>query len=571
MTEHFAEMWKEKKYRIIIPAIHFLLSFIYERALFIFELDRNVVTAMPLNYVISDKAERIFGYVTSKVFALLFIFAVWQIVWFVVDNRKRLFVWILVVAGLVVTGISLAVYPFISDCTWDSLVAYSYAIRFWPGYWHNAYTSLIFAGAMMVCPSPVAIVILQPVFSFAAIGYLYKRMEKSPVLNGRGKNLSWLLVLIPGFYSVCTAPDRIGFYAIFSMFFFSVIVMDALERRTGTTIDTVLVILMAAFFSVWRSEGIIFGIMAVFLVVVLCCKGTKVRKTGLVACYMLFVVLLMIPQKLGNEKYYGKDYQIYNSFASLSNILNSTEHNLSYEGAEDDLEAIEKIIPLGLVASEGLEGYRKFNYANGRADINQSMATKEDAGKYLKAYYRILLHNPKIYLKTQFNCMAATMGFVKEEYVIPYNGENPVIYPNWNYVGFDNGRADWYGRKLTNYWMYNIYRQNMLVKYMKVKEDVSGCFESIFYTPVFCGLFLLVMIFVTVRGIIRLFKKRFDGFEQTIYAVFILGEIAAIMLVMPWKHLGYIQPAMFLGMIMVIVYGSKNRGKRKKEKLTAEI
>lgn len=554
MTECLTKTWKERKYRVILPLIHFLFSFVYERTIFIFEPDKDVVLAEAMNYVVSDRAERIFGYIAEKFFAFLFIAALWSIVWAFIDNFKKAYVKVLFFIWFTLVVVIMATYPYILDSVWDAYETYSYGIRFWPEYWHSAYSSLIYGGFLMVFPSPAAIQILQPLYAVGAIGYLYKRMLDSPVLKGRGRNFVWLFFLIPGEFRLYTSPYRTDQYAIFSAFLFAVLVMDIIDKNERPLWEKCVILFLTGFFSVWRTEGIIIGLCTVAVIIIFAYGKTKIEKAGLFLAYILFTFLLMIPQKLGDAKYYGKDYQFINSFASLYNILNDTAHNLDYEGVQDDLDAISAVVPLDLLTYRGIDGYRRYNYAQGRADINQSMVDKETASKYVKAYYNIVLHNIKLYAKTQLTAMGASMGFVDDIYKAPYIGGEVIDYPEWDFAGWSNGRADVLEREHTINWMINIHRQNMLVTFLNVREDVVSFFETIFYKPIACSLFVLVSLYVAIKEIVNSVRKRTERLPAGVISAAVLMELCAIMLVMPEDNIGYIQPTICAGMIVLIAY-----------------
>lgn len=570
MTEYLSKTWKSQKYRVIIPVIHFLLSFIYERTLFIFKLDKNVVTAISMNFVISDKAERIFGYICTKAFALILIFAFWKVIFGVWDNRKKLYVWALIAVFLGLLAVILATYPFFPDYSVDSYVAYSYGIRFWPEYWHSAYTSLVFGGLLMIFPSPLTICIMMPFFGMAGIGYLCERIGDSPVIKGKGKGFAWLLILIPNLFYVYACPSRINFYSIFTVFCFSLIVMDIVDKKSRPVADRVMILLMMAFFSVWRTEGIIIGLLSVTVLVIFNYGKKKAEIVRLMALYLAFVVVITVPQKLGDIKYYGRDYEIYNSFGVLKNIINDPKHDLSYVEAEDDLDAVAAVIPIDMLATQKEEGYRRYNYANGRPDINQSMAGKEKTNAYLSAYRRLVMHNPGIYFKTQFITMARTMGFKKAEYDMPYTGEIVSDYSAWDFVGFENGREDILTRKLTYWWTINIHRQNMLLKFVENFYAFRDFKVSISLTPIVCISICAAMLLLGVIGVIKLIKKKFEGIEFSLLGIFVLGQMVAIMLVMPLACIDYIQPTLFCGMIVIVVRLASLVALRKEKKPSEE-
>ena len=86
--------------------------------------------------------------------------------------------------------------------------------------------------------------------------------------------------------------------------------------------------------------------------------------------------MVSLPQRIGDAKYYGKDYSIINSFEVLKYIFNSDNPVLDYDGAEDDMDAIGKFASIDSIKELGTDGYRRTNYGvKGNYDINQSGAT----------------------------------------------------------------------------------------------------------------------------------------------------------------------------------------------------
>lgn len=83
MREFF---YSRKKYAL--PAIHFLLSFLYERCIFLFREEENIILSIPRNQIISGTGERILGYVISKLLAAVMIFFLWHLLFWIAGNWK---------------------------------------------------------------------------------------------------------------------------------------------------------------------------------------------------------------------------------------------------------------------------------------------------------------------------------------------------------------------------------------------------------------------------------------------------------------------------------------------------
>lgn len=557
MGEGLVKQWNRSRVRIIIPLIHFLLSFVYERSILIFSLDKNVVTAIPMNNIISARMERMFGYACAKMFALILIYAFWYIIFSVYDYRHQASTWVFVSLALLISISTILVYPFLMDSTWDFFVTYSYAIRFWPEYWHSAYSSLIYAGMLMVFPTPVMMPPLQTVLTMGAIGYLYKRIKDSKVLKGHGKWLVCLFFIIPLSYNLFTNQYRTNQYAVLCLFFYGVVLMDVIDKRYRNWFDRLVIILMAAFVSVWRTEGIIAGALTILIAICFVYGEDLVNKLVLFVSFLVLTLIIMVPQKLGDAKYYGKDYQFINSFPALYNILNDTSHNLEYDGVQEDLAAINAVVPVDLVTLRGMDGYRRYNYYFGSQDINQSMADRKQQKAYLKAYYSLIRHNIPIFAKTQISAMAASMGLMDTTYKAPFIGIDVIDYPEWHFVGWDNGREDVFTRPATAYWSKNIIRQYCLLGYMNLTNWVGGITKAIYYRGIYNVTVLMFLTYIAIQGVISLFTRNKDKIFFGLISIVILGQMAAIMLVMPENNIAYIHPSLCLANVLFTAYISR--------------
>ena len=553
----------KKKY--ILPLVHFLLSFIYERRIFIFELDQDVVYSIPRNYVISDFGERIMGYFISKMFALIMIFFLWYLFFWIIENwRFRKNIHFFSFFSLVVCSVLLLSWPRSFASAIDNFITYSYAIRFWPEYWHSAYTSCIYAGMLMVVPSPVFMTVFQGIFAVFVLGYLYNRILDSPVLKGKGKFGVFLIFLMPGVFTLFSNPYRTELYALLCIFLISMTVMDIVDRKKRSVHGMAFHLLLCAFVGVWRTEGIVLGVL-LFILQIIFIYQYSLKKGGVcILCMLLALGAFSLPQKLGDKKYYGKDYSFINSLPTLKNILSSSDANLSYPGAENDLEAIGAVTPVDILRFYGMEGYRRYNYANGRGDINQSLADDETGKAYMKAYYRMVIHNLPIYAKTQLSMMMIALMLSSSEYVV-YDGSYPEndLGP-WQLQSWETGKDDLYGTVeaiawentklcvIANQWIYS------------VGNVISGTLRNIHFYSLLMICIPLYEIFIFIAEGFRFLKKKGNYIGLAGIALILLGQAAAIWLVMPAGALVYLHPYYYCSFVLCLVYTSCRSGKKER-------
>lgn len=524
----------KRQYRVMLPLFHFLLSFLYERTFLLFHLDQDIVPSLPRVTWISTGLERAVAYILSKAIALLLIWCLWKVLFFVIDHfRESKYVkcWVVFFGVGLILGICIFPTSFVRSP--DNYITYSYAIRLLPEYWHNAYSGYVYCAMMMVFPHPIAISLLQWTLFAIAIGYMVYRMNQSPVIQGKGKWFLFLITLIPGMYILLTDAYRTEQYAIAGILFTELVIMDIVDCKKRSTKELFGILVYAAFLSTWRTEGILFASIA-FLALVVWVYRFPWKKTALwLAGFVVAFCIVNFPQKMGDIKYYDKDYSIVNSFCVLQNILNAPNANLSYEGVEEDFAAIEAITPIDAIQLWGLEGYRRVNVMQGRADINQSLAEPEVADSFMKAYYRMLLHNPKILIKTKLSYLTTIFKITEGPYDLPAPFEDEGKYPKWTYSAWEIGKEDFFAVKGIEDWAYNYPRQLVL----KTTFQIRDAFESI-RTYLWLDMILyfgipLVEVWMVIREFLLWIRKK-EGYPGLgVLAFGFLALFGGIVLAMP--------------------------------------
>ncbi len=564
------KQYLRKHYKLLFPIIHFLLSFLYERRVFIFDLDKDLIQTLPLNQIISDNAERIMGYVISKVMAGAMIFLLWHIIFYVIEHwkdKKNLRVFTVLFALGAATIIISWPEPFCGNSI-DNKITYSYALRFWPEYWHNVYTSGYFGGAMMVVPSAVAITIYQWFGFVSVIGYVYNRMLESKVLKGKGSRLLLGILIMPGIYTLCVDSYRTEVYAILCMYIVGKTVLDVIDKRSRSGLELVVDIVLCGFIAVWRTEGIILGSLLFVLQLIYLYSYRFWKNVMWMLCLVFVFALFSLPQKLGDMKYYGKDYSFINSLTVVQHLLSREDSNLSYQGIEEDLQAFEAVAPVELLRFYGLEGYRRYNYAQGRGDINQSAVDAEVASRYVSAYYRMVLHNIPNYLRTQINMLKSVLFY--QPFGCPdslkYVVENDL--PEWHLEAWDLGQQDVEQAKFLLPRIKEGIRSRLTSGISSVWGVYTNCLKAGFVYSTLLVLIPVFNVFLFFNEVIRSRKKRENVLGLAGISFILLGQAAAIFLVMPAGALAYFHAFYYCSFLLDIIYMGylfRRRAERRKE------
>lgn len=562
---------KKKSVWWIFPLIHLVLSFFYERMLFAFSDNFRINRLTPINLRFSDSFEIIMAYSISKMIGAVLIFCIWKLI-FSLKKYFSLCEGILFVTFFILGAIILLFYfpdSFITSN--DNFITYADAVNFVPGYWHSLYTSCFYAGCMMVFPHAYAVVFFHWLGLIYTIGYMYVRVKRSTSIPKYFRFLSFFILMFPIVHTIMMDVYRTELYCILFILYFEIIMLDILEKRKRSIKESLIIIFLASVLSVWRNEGIIFATISYCTLLIFVYRDTVKRNVYRFLLFLGAVVVLMMPQKIGDIKYYGNDYSITNLSNPLGAIFNDPNADLSYENADKDVEAIETFIPVVYLQEFYLDGLRRRNYAIGSRDINQSMSALNYSNEFVKAAYRIILHNPKTYLKKQWNYLNYAFGTSFFCQLDEYAGEFvPAI--EWEYDLWDVGEEIFYESEFTKAWSENEFRLSV-----KRRLDIfrNGYFNLVYpinaYINIACVVFLAI---ITICEIVVFCRKKrsYDGVLGIVIALIL--QYTGIFLVMPGGVPAYFRSVFMATYVLAatipIVWVVRRQEKERKAKVSMD-
>ena len=525
------ELLRKNKVRYGIMTFHILLTFLWTDSV-LKNVGEIAIGTKVINDTISRRFENIMAYVFSELFAILFIYLFWRLFFYVIHHFRKsyLLFLILFIAGSVLLLLS---WPAVFALDYDNPITYSSAVRLTPDYWHSAYSSFIYAGCLLFFPGNFIITIVQWAFFVFMLAYFYYRIENiAPKL----KYLTFVIFLLPDTLLVIMNGYRIYQYTIVILIYTTLTMLDVVEKKNRSFGEYVAIAAFGAFLAIWRSEGIIFS-TAFFLIHVICTGSSSLKNK--LQRLLLFAVLfgiILIPQKIGEAKYYGKDYQIVNSLYPLNAFLNDSETSLDYDTADEDLSAIDAVLPISIIKEYGLEGYRRYNYnVKGNTDFNQSLSSKDESAAYMSAYISILLHNPKNVVKLVWDNILYAFSR-KHVYFeqLPVLEDEHIPLAVWGTEIWDCSKVDFYSNSHTVFMnafteklgignkLYSVYSRYSSLFFRK-----NGYLISFF---VFC----VFHFWMFTSGLIRLIRKKdLTAFCLGMANLAMLCEYLALLLVIP--------------------------------------
>lgn len=550
--------------KMVIMA-HFLLTFFLERTCFVFKDNFSFVNEIARNNYVSDKFEMFLVYLLSKLCAAIFIAFFWRIVFGIIKKRipgktALLFGFVFLIG----VAIGWCQYPNMFSLAIDNYTTYAQAIRFVPTYWQSVYTGVVYAGSMMVVPHPFAIYLFQWLLFVGVVGYIYNGVEKT--FNSKNlKYLTLLLFFLPESYYLVFDAYRNNYFAMLCLFYFAYIFFAL--RKPDVTVDTkelVGISLLSAFIAVWRSEGFLVGAGGIVMLCFLYHKNWK-KLISIVVIFLGAVLLLNSVQGIGAKKYYGKDYSIVNTTDVLRNILNDPNTNLLYPGAEEDLMALEEIIPIQVLKEAGMTGFRNYNWTSGRENFNQTLASDEAAAAYMSAYYRIIWNNMSGYLNVQTNAFFEALGLQVRHTVYGYTGTNYTNLESFQYHQWLIGYEELQDTPFTTKWVESpkrIWLYNVTTWALTVWRELWTGFgiDTLLHIVI-----LLADFFLLIWGFIQvLLEKQKRFWEYIIYFLIILGEFAALFLFMPVGRTEYLYPMLYSSYLILFFFLAENKFEIKK-------
>ena len=220
-----------KYYRILVPLIFFLITFLWESKVFVYSYNFDFMLSIARNECISDAFELAVTYLLSKVFCLVIIFLLWKAILYIFGkNIETSDVIILGIIYGVVLFTGIVLFPETIGIEIDNYANYSMAIRFLPTYWQGIYTGILYAGCLMIIPHPISLFVIQWTLFFLTVSFIYINVKRIyPV--GCLKYVPLLVFLLPESYYLAFNPYRNNYYTILVLFYFSSLYFKIREKK----------------------------------------------------------------------------------------------------------------------------------------------------------------------------------------------------------------------------------------------------------------------------------------------------------------------------------------------------
>lgn len=529
----------------IIPAlIVWALSFWTDTK--IFSSDGLNMNCLPV-----DTSMIPFMHISAKICVLIFWLFMFKFLGYCLRNKRILcvFAFFMLVygAGLVIT------YP--GYYMNDDPIIFAYATRFLPVYWHNYLTSLFYITGMSVFPASCGPVLLSDVCYALVYTYLFNRGMKGAV--GKRGAVSAAILIICGILPftllgalMCFRP---AVYSPFFLLYFLILFFDkkdgkpvSLGRLTGLAF-------LCGLLSLWRSESIVLLPLSCILIPLVYANAEKQnnaisgnfdknagesRKSfgalRLAGAFLLlstvFYMLLSIPQKMGENKYYGSDYLIISTTRPLSVIV---WRDQTYEGADEDIDNISAVTEFGYLHNDSLScsAYTRYNSDHNEGRYTQTGADEETQKKYIKSAFRLILHNLDLYFGERIQLFCVTNGFFGYDRSMVLNLK-PIVSTEFHLYDHDKD-----------------YGVEMLNAFLRIPLTYHDDYALFLYK--YGGeAFIPVLLLCFILFIISLCRK--DWFLFFVFGTLLARE-AVIFLTAPTSFIQYSYPTMYTAAALAVL------------------
>ncbi len=394
---------------VIAVIIHFLITFITDRNIFVFS---------KIN---------IPNYIFCKIILLFLLTLLWKFMFklFQKDKNaisyfKKFLLYIIPIFVLL-----LLCWP----GTWtgsDVDLFYSYAIEGNYLYYLNYLTSVFYMISYMLIPvASGAIVVLTIIFGIT-FSYILKN------LNDIYKSKITYLLIIP-FFMLNTLfftfyANRPIMFGVTYLLLISIILIDKIKNNSLTNKKLFALMILTGITSYWRSESI-YLILAIPLFIFIVYK-LKVNLKNIAKIFgftILSFSAISLPQKIYE---YTVDYVTLTSRNSAIYILPLSymlTMDLKGENLEEDLAKIDKVIGI-----EEMKEYPSFNdtYCIWKSNCKKTDYTKEEYKEFQKAYFDVILNNFPEFLKTRTLTFIGASGLYNNTFTTKnlYDENNQIMF-----------------------------------------------------------------------------------------------------------------------------------------------
>lgn len=357
-------------------------------------------------------------------------------------------------------------------------------------FWFNYPSGYYWIMGIMLIPYYMGPVLIKLLLQSLVAGYcLARQRERSGVVRSLPL---YLLFLLPFVLEQGISAHRLPTYGMLYLFLAAKLLYDWMDHLTLDWKTLVMESAILAVLAIWRSEGIYFTVLGIFLIVAAYRVPLKKESLKMLVCYVLIFAAVALPQL---SAYTNAPYA-----ASLRTkpLCGYALCNMFRNGLTEDMIDEEDWKAINTYLS--FETIHEYNEKNGDHNYYQAFImndTEPDVGyddqeKFCDASTRVIVQNLPIYLKSQYNAWMYTneqyaIDFSLSPMVLARNLSSRVMYPALLVVLFFIWAL--IRRKWLPFWLTG----GAICNWAMVTVLMPAAYAKYFYVTYLLGYFLLLV------------------------------------------------------------------------------
>ena len=389
---------KLNKKFIWIALVHWMLTFFTDHIIFEYVMwDFSNVTQM---------VKTAMTYGAKAVFLLVLIGLYQGLYFFFAKADKRL-----VKYTLIYFCINMVLLFLVWPGVWrmDEFGILNSAVQLLPVFWQNYLTSLFYVFSLMLIPVPAGVIIVQCALISLMAGYIVRFFT-----DCFGK--SGLLAFLPFlFFPVLDSnlyPMRMSLYGVLELFLLVLLFEKQKKRKRsgGNAGFWLFICILGALVTVWRTEAVYYFVLFPLLLGILFLKNMDRRTlVRLICTYLVCALCLFIPQKVGDKLTSGNQYDLTSVVLPLLPLV---EEAYGQETCREQLYAVDKVIDVEMAVEGAKRNQSGISLFWSHPDFQRGY-TDEEYRAFKSAYYNLIVKFPKVFLAERWDCFIHSVDLLQ--------------------------------------------------------------------------------------------------------------------------------------------------------------
>lgn len=394
--------YKEYSIAVILSLVHCIITFY---------TDKHVFTALS-DGLLALPSDKLFNYILCKILLLFALFFIYRTVFRIIftKDKKELKEYQIFKHALPYLIVLIAVLifklpqGFLSN---DENLIFAESSNLNSYTWFYYLTTYYYNVCLMLIPAWFGPVIIKVLIQFLICGYTVYRMNT--YLNGNKVSyIMYLPFILPPVLAYTTSAHRIPIYYLLYLLILYILFMDMLENVQLTKSKGLLLLLLSAVLTQWRTEGIYLAVIIPILMFV-CYKNIRNKRIAikviLASILIQYIVAIpqyggLVPDRLGDQA-----NNRMGPFWAYT-ITNMYRNGLDLEKNKDDLEKVGRYLDLDVLKAIN-DDLGDINYEDtlilyfeGYTGLIEN-ATVEDYIAYTEGCKNIFINNPDVLIRTK--------------------------------------------------------------------------------------------------------------------------------------------------------------------------